>query len=301
MKKLKKLKNIINLVLCFIMLINVIQISPQNVYAAKKIKLNKTSMTLYVGEKRSVVLSQGKKDLSCFGAKFSSSNKKVVTVNKTSGSVKAIKSGTAKITVKYKNKKYVCNITVKDALKDHVNCELIDIPENVDSAQYNKVIKITNDNDIAIEANVSIKQYDKDGFYVGENTNYYTVNKNSYIIALVKCNNGSLIDLNNPIQYDYYFKAFLNSVSKTDSIDIEYNISDPYIDNSWIYRDIVFTSPTVKSAHYSMLCYNSNDKLTRIVNGYVYIPTNEKVKQRDGYNSILKEKYDIQRIEIYLY
>lgn len=301
MKKLKKMKNVINFVLCFIMLISVIQISPQNVYAAKKIKLNKTSMTLYVGEKRSVVLSQGKKDLSCFGAKFSSSNKKVVTVNKTSGCVKAIKSGTAKIIVKYKNKKYACNITVEDALKDHVNCELIDIPENVDSAQYNKVIKITNDNDIAIEANVSIKQYDKDGFYIGENTNYYTVNKNSYIIALVECNSGHLIDLNNPIQYNDYFKAFLNSVRKTDSIDIEYNISDPYIDNGWIYRDIVFTSPTVKSAHYSMLCYNSNNKLTRIVNGYVYIPANEKVKKKDGYNLIFKDKYDIQRVEIFLY
>lgn len=300
MKKLKKMKNVINLVLCFVMLISVIQISPQNVYAAKKIKLSKTSMTLYVGEKRSVVLSQGKKDLSCFGAKFSSSNKKVVTVNKTSGCVKAIKSGTAKITVKYKNKKYVCNVIVKDALKDHVNCELIDIPENVDSAQYNKVIKITNDNDIAIEANVSIKQYDKDGFYIGENTNYYTVNKNSYIIALVECNSRS-IDLNNPIQYDDYFKAFLNRVSKTDSIDIEYNISDPYIDNDGVYRDIIFSSPTVKSAHYSILCYNSNDKLTRIVNGYVYIPANEKVKQRDGYNLSLKEKYDIQRVEIFLY
>lgn len=300
MKKLKKMKNVINFVLCFIMLISVIQISSQNVYAAKKIKLSKTSMTLYVGEKRSVVLSQGKKDLSCFGAKFSSSNKKIVTVNKTSGCVKAIKSGTAKITVKYKNKKYVCNVIVKDALKDHVNCELIDIPENVDSAQYNKVIKITNDNDIAIEANVSIKQYDKDGFYIGENTNYYTVNKNSYIIALVECNN-RLVDLNNPIQYDDYFKAFLNRVSKTDSIDIEYNISDSYIDNNGVYRDIIFSSPTVKSAHYSMLCYNSNDKLTRMVNGYVYIPANEKVKQRDRYNLSLKEKYDIQKINIYFY
>lgn len=301
MKKLKKMKNVINLVLCFAMLISVIQISPQNVYAAKKIKLNKTSMTLYVGEKRSVILSQGKKDLSCFGAKFSSSNKKVVTVNKTSGCVKAIKSGTAKITVTYNKKKYVCNITVKDALKDHANCELIDMPENVDSAQYNKIIKITNDNDVAIKANVSIKQYDKDGFYVGENTNYYTVNKNSYIIALVECNSGRLIDLNNPIQYDDYFKAFLNSVSKTDSIDIEYNISDPYIDNGWIYRDIVFTSPTVKSAKYSALCYNSSGELTRIVTGYVYVPANEKVKKKDGYNLIFKDKYDIQKINIYFY
>lgn len=297
MKKLKKMKNVINFVLCFAMLISIIQIAPQNVYAAKKIKLNKTSMTLYVGEKDYLDLYDGKNQV--LGLKWTSSNKKVATVDSV-GHIKALKSGTTKITVKYKKKKYICKLTVKDALKDHVSYEIIDVPENVDSAQYNKVIKITNDNDVAIEANVSIKQYDKDGFYVGENTNYYTVNKNSYIIALVECNS-RLIDLNNPIQYDDYFKAFLNSVSKTDSIDIEYNISDPYIDNGWIYRDIVFTSPTVKSAHYSVLCYNSNDKLTRIVNGYVYIPANEKVKQKDGYNLNFKDKYDIQKVEIFLY
>lgn len=298
MKKLKRLKRIFSFVLCIVMVITIIQIAPQNVYAAKKIKLNKTKVILYVGEKYYLNLHDGKSQV--LDLKWKSSNKDIAKVNEI-GIIKALKKGKAKITVKYKNKKYVCNITVKDALKDHVNCELIDIPENVDSAQYNKVIKITNDNDVAIEANVSIKQYDKDGFYVGENTNYYTVNKNSYIIALVECNSGHLIDLNNPIQYDDCFKAFLNRVSKTDSIDIEYNISDPYIDNNGVYRDIIFSSPTVKSVHYSILCYNSNDKLTRIVSGYVYIPANEKVKQKDGYNSILKEKYDIQRIEIYLY
>ena len=178
--------------------------------------------------------------------------------------------------------------------------ELIDIPENAYSGQYNKMIKIVNNNDVTVNVNISIKQYDKDGFYIRQNTNDYIVNKNTYIIALMEYDKG-LIDFNNPIQYDEQLKISLNSVRKTDSIDIEYNISDPYIDNGWIYRDIVFTSPTVKSAKYSALCYNSSGELTRVVTGYVYVPANEKVKKKDGYNLNFKDKYDIQKINIYFY
>ena len=124
MKKLKKMKNVINLVLCFAMLISVIQISPQNVYAAKKIKLSKTKVVLYVGEKDYLDLYDGKNQV--LGLKWTSSNKKVATVDSV-GHIKALKAGTTKITVKYKKKKYICKVTVKDALKNHVSYELIDI------------------------------------------------------------------------------------------------------------------------------------------------------------------------------
>lgn len=63
----------------------------------------------------------------------------------------------------------------------------------------------------------------------------------------------------------------------------------------------VFTSPITKSAKYSALCYNSSGELTRIVTGYVYVPANEKVKKKDGYNLNFKDKYDIQKINIYFY
>ena len=99
MKKLKKMKNVINLVLCFAMLISVIQISPQNVYAAKKIKLSKTKVTLYVGEKDHLDLYDGKSQV--LDLKWKSSNKNVVKVNE-AGNIKALKKGKAKITVKYK-------------------------------------------------------------------------------------------------------------------------------------------------------------------------------------------------------
>lgn len=298
MKKLNKMKNVIKLVLCFAMLISVIQISPQNVYAAKKIKLSKTKVILYVGENYCLDLYDGKSQV--LDLKWKSSNKNVAKVNEI-GNIKALKKGKAKITVKYKNKKYVCNVIVKDALKNHVSYELIDIPENAYSGQYNKMIKIVNNNDVTVNVNISIKQYDKDGFYIRQNTNDYIVNKNTYIIALMEYNNGRVIDFNNPIQYDEQLKISLRSVNRADSIDIKYNISDQYIDNGWIYRDIVFTSPITKSAKYSALCYNSSGELTRIVTGYVYVPANEKVKKKDGYNLNFKDKYDIQKINIYFY
>ena len=149
MKKLKKLKNVINFVLCFTMLISIIQIVPQNVYAAKKIKLSKTKVILYVGEKDYLDLYDGKNQV--LGLKWTSSNKKVATVDSV-GHIKALKAGTTKITVKYKKKKYICKVTVKDALKNHVSYELIDIPENKELDRNNyKAIKIMNDNDAAIK------------------------------------------------------------------------------------------------------------------------------------------------------
>jgi hypothetical protein len=67
------------------------------------------------------------------------------------------------------------------------------------------MIKIVNNNDVTVNVNISIKQYDKDGFYIRQNTNDYIVNKNTYIIALMEYNNGRVIDFNNPIQYDEQF------------------------------------------------------------------------------------------------
>ena len=298
MKKSKRLKRVFSFVLCVVMTITIIQLTPQNTYATKKVKLNYTKITLYAGEVKNLKIYEGKTEI--YSARWSSSNKNVVKVTNY-GHIEALKPGSVKIIAKYNNKNYVCKVTVKDALKDHVSYELIDIPKNAYSGQYNKMIKIVNNNDVTVNVNISIKQYDKDGFYIRQNTNDYIVNKNTYIIALMEYNNGRVIDFNNPIQYDEQLKISLRSVNRADSIDIKYNISDQYIDNGWIYRDIVFTSPITKSAKYSALCYNSNGELTRIVTDYVYVPANEKVKKKDGYNLNFKDKYDIQKINIYFY
>ena len=285
MKKLKRLKRIFSFVLCIVMVITVIQISPQNVYAAKKIKLSKTKVTLYVGEKDHLDLYDGKSQV--LDLKWKSSNKNVAKVNEI-GIIKALKAGTTKITVKYKKKKYICKVTVKDALKDHVSYELIDIPENKELDRNNyKAIKIMNDNDAAIKIFFNCKRYDENEFFLREETICYTVNANDYIIA--------------PILYNEHIKMKMERVNKANSIDIEYNISDPYIDNEnhRECRDIIFTSKKSESASYSILYYNGNNELILINNNGVYVPANERVKKTISYPIELKEKYDIQRIEIF--
>ena len=285
MKKLKKMKNVINLVLCFAMLISVIQISPQNVYAAKKIKLSKTKVTLYVGEKDHLDLYDGKSQV--LDLKWKSSNKNVAKVNEI-GIIKALKAGTTKITVKYKKKKYICKVTVKDALKDHVSYELIDIPENKELDRNNyKAIKIMNDNDAAIKIFFNCKRYDENEFFLREETICYTVNANDYIIA--------------PILYNEHIKMKMERVNKANSVNIEYNISESYYDNEnhRECRDIIFTSKKSESASYSILYYNGNNELILINNNGVYVPANERVKKTISYPIELKEKYDIQRIEIF--
>ena len=285
MKKLKKMKNVINLVLCFAMLISVIQISPQNVYAAKKIKLSKTKVVLYVGEKDHLDLYDGKSQV--LDLKWKSSNKDVATVDSV-GYIKALKAGTTKITVKYKKKKYICKVTVKDALKNHVSYELIDIPENKELDRNNyKAIKIMNDNDAAIKIFFNCKRYDENEFFLREETICYTVNANDYIIA--------------PILYNEHIKMKMERVNKANSINIEYNISESYYDNEnhRECRDIIFTSKKSESASYSILYYNGNNELILINNNGVYVPANERVKKTISYPIELKEKYDIQRIEIF--
>lgn len=285
MKKLKKMKNVINLVLCFAMLISVIQISPQNVYAAKKIKLSKTKVVLYVGEKDYLDLYDGKNQV--LGLKWTSSNKKVATVDSV-GHIKALKAGTTKITVKYKKKKYICKVTVKDALKNHVSYELIDIPENKELDRNNyKAIKIMNDNDAAIKIFFNCKRYDENEFFLREETICYTVNANDYIIA--------------PILYNEHIKMKMERVNKANSINIEYNISESYYDNEnhRECRDIIFTSKKSESASYSILYYNGNNELILINNNGVYVPANERVKKTISYPIELKDEYDIQRIEIF--
>lgn len=85
--------------------------------AVKKIKLNKTNVSLNAGEQCKLKAKiKPAKNVSKV-LKYTSSNKKVVTVTK-EGVIKAVAAGTANITVKStdgSNKKAVCNVTVKKA------------------------------------------------------------------------------------------------------------------------------------------------------------------------------------------
>lgn len=102
--KMEKLKKICAIILVVVMTFSV---ALQNVFAAKKVKLNKTKATIYVGKTIQLKVLNNKK-----GVKWSTSNKKVATVTK-KGKVKGIKAGKATMTVRISKKKYKCVITVK--------------------------------------------------------------------------------------------------------------------------------------------------------------------------------------------
>ena len=83
--------------------------------AAKKIHLKKTKITLTTGDSYTLSLLDKKdKAISAKKIKWSSSAKKIITVD-SNGKIKALKNGTATITAKYKDKKYTCKVTVKNA------------------------------------------------------------------------------------------------------------------------------------------------------------------------------------------
>lgn len=82
-------------------------VSPVSTQAAKKVKLNKTKVTVKVGKSVTLKLKNAKKKVT-----WKSSNKKVAVVNK-KGKVTGKRTGTAKITAKSAGKKYTCTVTVK--------------------------------------------------------------------------------------------------------------------------------------------------------------------------------------------
>ena len=106
---MKKFVKVLVLVLCLNMFAPSISpnIGVETVEAATKLKLNYTKKTIYVGDTFTLKVTGTKSKI-----KWSSSNKKVATVN-SKGKVKGIGKGTAKITATVGGKKYTCKVTVK--------------------------------------------------------------------------------------------------------------------------------------------------------------------------------------------
>lgn len=82
--------------------------------AAKVVKLNKTKLSLKVGETAKLTLSGTDSKVT-----WSSNKKKIATVSKT-GTVTAVGKGTAIITATVNKKKYTCKVTVKAAQNPNV-------------------------------------------------------------------------------------------------------------------------------------------------------------------------------------
>ena len=109
MRRMKKLIVAILFVICTAVTVPTIGPVTQTVYAAKTVTISRKSATLKVGQITNLSVKNTSKK-----AKWSTSNKKVATVNQ-SGKVVAKKKGTATITAKIGSKSYKCKVTVKSS------------------------------------------------------------------------------------------------------------------------------------------------------------------------------------------
>lgn len=138
---MKQMKKLLAFVLAFAMIITIYQ--PSAVYAAKKLSLSAKTMTLQVGQKKTLkVKNAGKKAK----LKWSSNKKSIATVSK-KGVVKAVKAGNAVVTCKVTTKngkttKLTCKVAVKKAAK--VTSLTVGSQSELEKALKNKnVTKIT--------------------------------------------------------------------------------------------------------------------------------------------------------------
>ena len=103
----KRKKGLCQLLACVMVLVMLVSLSPVNVQAASKVKINKTQTTMYVGTPKTLKITGTTKKVT-----WKSSNKKIATVS-AKGKVTPKKAGTVVITAKVSGKKYKCKVTVK--------------------------------------------------------------------------------------------------------------------------------------------------------------------------------------------
>ena len=103
----KRKKGLCQLLACMMVLVMMISLSPVNVQAAGKVKMNKTQTTMYVGTPKTLKVTGTTKKVI-----WKSSNKKIATVS-AKGKVTPKKAGTVVITAKVSGKNYKCKVTVK--------------------------------------------------------------------------------------------------------------------------------------------------------------------------------------------
>ena len=120
----RKLKSILALALSAAMVAGVFTYTDGTVSAAKP-KLNKSKVTLYVGNKVTLKVKGTKAKV-----RWSSSKKKVATVS-AKGMVMAKSKGTAKITAKVASKKLTCKVTVKNKTVNPTDTPVVTVAPSI--------------------------------------------------------------------------------------------------------------------------------------------------------------------------
>ena len=134
---MKQTKKVISIVLALVLVLSLSLLPETSISAApKKVKLNKTKVTINVGKTVTLKLKNNKKTV-----KWSTSNKKVAIVTK-KGKVTGKKAGKATITAKVGKKKYKCKVIVKQIRPAYA----VKISNNLDANSAYDKISITIEN-----------------------------------------------------------------------------------------------------------------------------------------------------------
>lgn len=110
----KSIKSVLIIIMAFVLSMSTSTVCLAKTSEKSKVKLNKSKLTLYVGDTYNLKVSGTKQKVT-----WTSSNKKVATVNK-KGHVVAVGKGKATITAKVAGKKYNCTVNVKEITSETV-------------------------------------------------------------------------------------------------------------------------------------------------------------------------------------
>lgn len=185
-----------------VMVMCLVLASPSAAYSAT-IKLNKSKLTLNVGEKYTLKVTGTTKT-----PKWTSSKKSVATVS-SKGKITAVAKGTTTITATISQKKYKCNLTVKDQ-----NVEVIFSAYMTDDVSIEEYIK-----EIEDPGFISIRVYD--------DTHYAVTMPESYRRSMIKQYENEIEPQIKLILSDPTYKAMLT--------DIKYN---KLVSEITIYSDL---------------------------------------------------------------
>ncbi|MDF2544860.1 MAG: hypothetical protein K0S47_4578 [Herbinix sp.] len=176
---------VFTLVLSFLLLQSFQPALAASTVNAKKITLNKKSITLEVGESQALKATVSPANTTSKKVKWSSNDKEIATVTST-GKVIAIGAGRTIITAKTSNgKKAMCKVTVKESGPTDVDIIEDDITLSMED-EYTLKVRITP----ASEADAELTWYsdDEDVVCVDDEGNLFPMNEGSAIITVETVN-----------------------------------------------------------------------------------------------------------------
>ena len=177
----QKIKGLISVALCLVLIIQSASIN-----AATKVKINKKTASIYIGETVQLKIKGTKKKVT-----WKSSNNKVATVT-SKGRVKGINKGTTKIIATVSKKKYTCKVTVKSD-KNNNNNDTNKPTQNSNTTSPTPVITPQPTPEVPVVSLGGLKAYNLNELYTLENgytiklRNIWALDTSSSLYGIYSC------------------------------------------------------------------------------------------------------------------